>query len=233
MAAQACCSVLGANMLAACIKLLHIHSQPIAAISCAFTSFTAQPWCGSMQVGDAAMVLSLSSLEEVDDRNLLAGSLMVLLEQDINQAQVRKLPMFITYCYRMRFVNAQSSGLGRLSQWFSCSGESKFAHAVCEPQELLLRSSRPVAALEMRQDLKHWPEALALAQRLAPDRVPALSKEHAAMLEMVGEYAEARTHYQQVLVLPCWLYNTVHRPPTTRSSPVHHDAASSQHAAQR
>jgi WD repeat-containing protein 19 len=64
-------------------------------------------------------------------------------------------------------------------------------------QELLLRSSQPLAALEMRQDLKHWPEALALAQRLAPDRVPTLSKEHAAMLEMVGEFAEARNHYQQ------------------------------------
>lgn len=34
------------------------------------------------------MVLSLSSLVEVEDRNLLAGSLMVLLEQDINRAQV-------------------------------------------------------------------------------------------------------------------------------------------------
>lgn len=64
-------------------------------------------------------------------------------------------------------------------------------------QELLLRSSQPIAALEMRQDLKHWPEALALAQRLAPDRLPNLSKEHAAMLEMVGEFAEACSHYKQ------------------------------------
>lgn len=38
------------------------------------------------------MVLSLSGLEEVEDRNLLAGSLMVLLEQDINQAQVHTTP---------------------------------------------------------------------------------------------------------------------------------------------
>lgn len=44
--------------------------------------------CCVLQAGDAAMVLSLSGLEEVEDRNLLAGSLMVLLEQDINQAQV-------------------------------------------------------------------------------------------------------------------------------------------------
>lgn len=55
-----------------------------------------------------------------------------------------------------------------------------------------------MAALEMRKDLKHWPQALALAQQLAPASVPALSKEHAAMLEMVGEHAEARAHYQQV-----------------------------------
>lgn len=34
------------------------------------------------------MVMSLSGLEGVEDRNLLAGSLMVLLEKDYNQAQV-------------------------------------------------------------------------------------------------------------------------------------------------
>jgi hypothetical protein len=98
--------------------------------------------------------------------------------------------------------------------------EYGYAHAVCASQELLLRSSRQVAALEMRQDLKHWPEALALAQRLAPDRVPALSKEHAAMLEMVGEYAEARTHYQQVLIASCLLWNIVTGQTAARSSPA-------------
>lgn len=72
-----------------------------------------------------------------------------------------------------------------------------------------MRSSRPIAALEMRQDLKHWPEALALAQRLAPDRVSVLSKEHAAMLEMVGEYEEARSHYQQVRSRLCLLAGMV------------------------
>jgi WD repeat-containing protein 19 len=65
-------------------------------------------------------------------------------------------------------------------------------------QELFLRSSRPLAALEMRKDLKHWQEALSLAQQLAPDSVASLSKEHAAMLEMVGEHQQARGHYQQV-----------------------------------
>jgi len=42
----------------------------------------------AVQAGDTAMVMSLSGLTEVEDRNLLAGSLMVLLEQDVNQAQV-------------------------------------------------------------------------------------------------------------------------------------------------
>lgn len=65
-------------------------------------------------------------------------------------------------------------------------------------QELLLRSSQPLAALQMRRDLKHWSQALALAQQLAPHNVAELRKEHAAMLEMVGEHADARNHYQQV-----------------------------------
>jgi len=51
----------------------------------------------------------------------------------------------------------------------------------------------------MRKDLKHWQEALNLAQQLAPDSVASLSKEHAAMLEMVGEHQQARGHYQQAV----------------------------------
>jgi hypothetical protein len=76
-------------------------------------------------------------------------------------------------------------------------------------QELLLRSSRPLAAIEMRRDLKHWPQALALAQQLAPGSIAALSKEHAAMLEMVGQHAEARTHYQQVGCSACRMHHVL------------------------
>lgn len=60
-------------------------SGKVGCIECA--SALTIMWCA--QAGDAAMVLSLSGLQEVEDRNLLAGSLMVLLEQDYNQAQVR------------------------------------------------------------------------------------------------------------------------------------------------
>lgn len=50
----------------------------------------------------------------------------------------------------------------------------------------------------MRKDLKHWPQALALAEQLDPGSIPAIGAEHAAMLETIGEYQQARAHYQQV-----------------------------------
>ncbi len=54
------------------------------------------------------------------------------------------------------------------------------------------------AALEMRQDLKQWSEALKLAEMYDPDSIPSICKEHAAQLEMMADYNNARIHYQQV-----------------------------------
>ncbi|GLC35581.1 hypothetical protein PLESTB_000191100 [Pleodorina starrii] len=68
-----------------------------------------------------------------------------------------------------------------------------------QAQELFQRSSVPRAALEMRMDLKHWAEALKLAETLDPDAIGTICKEHGAMLEMTGEYANAKSHYQQAL----------------------------------
>lgn len=65
-------------------------------------------------------------------------------------------------------------------------------------QESFLRSGRPLAALEMRRDLKHWPQALALARRLAPGAVAGVCRQHAAALEMAGDHAAAKQHYQEV-----------------------------------
>ena len=44
-------------------------------------------------------------------------------------------------------------------------------------QELFLASSHPISALEMRRDLLDWEVALKLAQTLAPDQVPSISRE--------------------------------------------------------
>jgi len=103
-------------------------------------------------LGDASMVLSLETIRHIEDKNLLAGHVMVLLERDTAAAQ-----------------------------------------------ELFLRSSLPRAALEMRKDLKHWSEALTLAEQLDPESIPVICKEHAASLEMTGEYNKAKSHYQQAI----------------------------------
>jgi WD repeat-containing protein 19 len=49
-------------------------------------------------------------------------------------------------------------------------------------QASFLLSSEPQAALEMRRDLQHWEEALQLAARLAPHRVPEIAREYAGQL---------------------------------------------------
>ena len=52
-------------------------------------------------------------------------------------------------------------------------------------QDLYLRSSTPVAALEMRRDLLHWDQALQLAKKLSPDQIPFISREYAQQLEFM------------------------------------------------
>lgn len=88
-------------------------------------------------LGDVAMVWSLESIQDIEDRNLLSGYLAMYLE-NFNLAQ-----------------------------------------------DLFLGSSQPLAALEMRRDLLHWDHALQLANRLAPDQIPYISREYAQQLEFV------------------------------------------------
>lgn len=57
-------------------------------------------------------------------------------------------------------------------------------------QEELLKSSMPCAALKMRQDLKHWNEALDLAEQIDPKSVPDICQQHALKLEMQGHYSQ-------------------------------------------
>ncbi|KAK8722853.1 hypothetical protein OTU49_012085 [Cherax quadricarinatus] len=67
-------------------------------------------------------------------------------------------------------------------------------------QDLYLRSSMPVAALEMRRDLLHWDQALHLAKKLAPDQIPYISREYAQQLEFTGDYPGSLTHYERGVV---------------------------------
>jgi len=102
--------------------------------------------------GNAGMVISLQKIAQVEDKNLLAGHVCVLLEQDYSTAQ-----------------------------------------------ELFLKSSRPIAALEMRKDLKHWDHALKLARQLDPEQLSEISREYAQLLEMRGEYEQALGCYEKAL----------------------------------
>lgn len=58
-------------------------------------------------------------------------------------------------------------------------------------QELFLRSAQPKAALQMRKDLKHWGEALRLAEQLDPGSVGVISKEN-AQVGGVGRWGDGR-----------------------------------------
>jgi WD repeat-containing protein 19 len=66
-------------------------------------------------------------------------------------------------------------------------------------QDLFMRSSNPLAALEMQCDLRHWEQALQLAKAAAPERVPAISTEYAQQLEVVGDYPGALRHFEEAL----------------------------------
>jgi len=50
-------------------------------------------------------------------------------------------------------------------------------------QEMLLKSSQPLAALDLRRDLMHWETALQLANRLDPLQIPFIAKEYGQQLE--------------------------------------------------
>ena len=71
-----------------------------------------------------------------------------------------------------------------------------------EAQEVFLQSARPLAALEMRKDLKHWDQAMQLATKLAPEQLPGLSAECAGLLEHRGEFEAALQNYEQARLSP-------------------------------
>eukprot|EP00727_Mastigamoeba_balamuthi_P013091 m51a1_g8404 putative wd repeat-containing protein 19 isoform x1 (1404) ;mRNA; r:243939-249400 len=60
-----------------------------------------------------------------------------------------------------------------------------------EAQKLYLSSPEPLLALQMRRDLLHWEQAMALAKSLAPAELPGIAAECAQQLESKGDIAGA------------------------------------------
>ncbi|RWS31867.1 hypothetical protein B4U80_10810 [Leptotrombidium deliense] len=73
---------------------------------------------------------------------------------------------------------------------------NRFDHA----QQLFLASSQPLQALNMRQSIHDWNEALILAKRLSPDQISIISREYANQLEFIGDYQQSLYHYEQALI---------------------------------
>jgi hypothetical protein len=95
---------------------------------------------------------------------------------------------------------------------------------VARAQDLFLQSSNPLAALDMRCDLLHWDDALALAARLAPARVPAIAAKCAQQCELKGapsgvlvwSFAEASCAVQATPSARCRCTRRVWRVPPAR-----------------
>jgi len=62
-------------------------------------------------------------------------------------------------------------------------------------ENLFWKSSRPITALEMRQDLLQWEQALRLAQLLDASQVAKISRAYAQQLEHQGEFNDALQMY--------------------------------------
>ncbi|EFN57870.1 hypothetical protein CHLNCDRAFT_143342, partial [Chlorella variabilis] len=69
-------------------------------------------------------------------------------------------------------------------------------------EQLLLSSSRPTAAIEVRRQLGHWDRAIELAEELEPHAVGSLSLLRAQALEADGQVGAAMALYQQAVAEP-------------------------------
>ncbi|VDM76718.1 unnamed protein product [Strongylus vulgaris] len=69
-----------------------------------------------------------------------------------------------------------------------------------QAEQLFLKSSQPKEALAMRRDLLDWSKALALAEQLAPNEIPYISREYAQQLEFMGDYPGALAHYENGII---------------------------------
>lgn len=63
-------------------------------------------------------------------------------------------------------------------------------------QDMFLKSSSPIEALNMHRDLLHWDQALKLAQKLAPEEIPFISRECAQLQEFNGNWSSALQMYE-------------------------------------
>lgn len=75
---------------------------------------------------------------------------------------------------------------------------------LCVLQELFLHSPCPTAALQMRKDLQHWPQALFLANQLDPTQIPPLACNY-AQVSSVCLYTDRHVCLQHRSASTAWV----------------------------
>ncbi|KAJ3337755.1 WD repeat-containing protein 19 [Gonapodya sp. JEL0774] len=68
-----------------------------------------------------------------------------------------------------------------------------------DAQRLYLLSENPGEAVELKKALRHWEQALTLAQKLKPQEITTIAKEYAQQLEFEGKFGEALRMYETAL----------------------------------
>lgn len=114
---------------------------------------------------------------------------------DINMAirvyRQQEKPAMVMALERLMYVNEKNLLLGHVALLLKNFSEA---------QSHFMRSSRPTLALEMRRDLMHWDQALKLAEQLAPEEIPIISREYAVLLEFKGDIQSALDMYHKGIV---------------------------------
>ena len=66
-------------------------------------------------------------------------------------------------------------------------------------QDYYLRSSKPIAAYELKRDLMEYDQAMSLAMKLAPHEISRVAKEYGQQLELEGKYGDAQKMFEKAL----------------------------------
>ena len=119
----------------------------------------------------------------------LSGKAMEVLDVDLACRVYRELgdPGMVMALNSISHVEDKNLLAGFISMMFD-----EYQQA----EDLFLRSSKPITALEMRRDLLQWDHTMKLAKALAPDQLPEVSIRYGQQLEFRGDYSRALELYQ-------------------------------------
>jgi WD repeat-containing protein 19 len=159
---------------------------PVPLVSHSATHFNsnndAETFYFNLQLNRVSEALAMAVTPE--QLNAVAEKALHLVDVDMAIRVYRQLnrPTLVQCLESIRHIQEKNILLGHICL---------FSHKFTDAQNFFIRSSNPTLALDMRRDMMHWDQALELAQTLAPEQVPLLSRESAQQLEFRGEINSA------------------------------------------